>query len=293
MTDHDFNKELSICKYNIETAVDLREGELALAFSGGKDSTIVHDMLDRFCPGNEIPRVYFLTPMEMCLIWMFVRELAKEDSRIQIVGVKGNPEKILPEIGYPFYSKDFSAKMNQIAKSGWTEALRRWFDTPWTPATRGFACPPPLRDAVEYGLAFPVSDKCCEYYKERPARVWQKEHGIPYMMDGLRRGEGGRRSHIGCVSLSTKKYHPLALTSDAFINEYVKRYNVRLSEAYGEYFSYARTGCAGCPFGRDVLGELQTLPTVDLRKAFRYFLPVYRELKERRMNGFARWEDDE
>lgn len=291
MTDRDFNKELSICRYNIETAADLREGELALSFSGGKDSTVVHDMLDRFCPGNEIPRVYFLTPMEMRFIWAFVRELGKTDNRIEIVSVKGNPEKVLPEIGYPFYSKDFSAKMNQIRTSGWSESLRRWMDTPWNMQTRFFACPPQLREIAEHGLDIPISDKCCEYYKESPAREWQKKHGIPYMMDGLRRGEGGRRSRIGCVSLSTKKYHPLALTSDAFIDEYVKRFNVGLAAAYDDYYGWKRTGCAGCPFGSDVLSELKRLPDTDLKKAIRYFLPVYRVMKDLKMNGFAKWED--
>ena len=43
---------------------------------------------------------------------------------------------------------------------------------------------------------------------------------------------------------------------------YKKYYNIQCSRCYSEY-GMKRTGCAGCPFGRDYLGELHIMETYE------------------------------
>ena len=50
------------------------EENFYLSFSGGKDSTVVHHLLDMALPENRIPRVFSNTGIEYNAIVEFVRE---------------------------------------------------------------------------------------------------------------------------------------------------------------------------------------------------------------------------
>ena len=51
------------------------DDKIYLSFSGGKDSIVVHTLLDLAVPGNNIPRVYCNTGIEYTEMLNFVREL--------------------------------------------------------------------------------------------------------------------------------------------------------------------------------------------------------------------------
>ena len=50
-----------------------------ISFSGGKDSTVLHHLIDLALPNNKTPRVYINTGIEYKSIVNFVKELAKQD----------------------------------------------------------------------------------------------------------------------------------------------------------------------------------------------------------------------
>ena len=79
-----------------------------LSFSGGKDSTVLHHLLDMALPGNTIPRVFMNTGIEYIDIFKFVKSLAEKDKRIKIIQPGVNIKKMLKEKGYPFKSKMYS-----------------------------------------------------------------------------------------------------------------------------------------------------------------------------------------
>ena len=54
------------------------EENFYLSFSGGKDSTVVHHLLDMALPENKIPRVFSNTGIEYNAIVEFVRERERE-----------------------------------------------------------------------------------------------------------------------------------------------------------------------------------------------------------------------
>lgn len=82
-----------------------------LSFSGGKDSTVLHHLVDMALPENTIPRVYCNTGIEYNAIVEFVNELKKTDNRIQIIRPEKNIKKTLEEKGYPFKSKMYSQEI--------------------------------------------------------------------------------------------------------------------------------------------------------------------------------------
>lgn len=64
MTENEFILQDRIQKIkSINELYDL-ENNSYLSFSGGKDSTILHYMLDEALPNNKIPRVYINTGIE-------------------------------------------------------------------------------------------------------------------------------------------------------------------------------------------------------------------------------------
>lgn len=79
-----------------------------LSFSGGKDSTVVHHLLDMALPGNNIPRVFSNTGIEYQAIVEYVLRLAESDKRFQIIKPTKNIKATLNKYGYPFKSKQYS-----------------------------------------------------------------------------------------------------------------------------------------------------------------------------------------
>ena len=59
MTENDFLLQDRIAKIkSINEQYDL-EHNAYVSFSGGKDSTVLHYLIDEALPGNKIPRVFF------------------------------------------------------------------------------------------------------------------------------------------------------------------------------------------------------------------------------------------
>ena len=77
MTENEFLLEdrLNVIR---DTIAKYGEENFYLSFSGGKDSTVVHHLLDMAIPGNKIPRVFSNTGIEYNAIVEFVRERERE-----------------------------------------------------------------------------------------------------------------------------------------------------------------------------------------------------------------------
>lgn len=105
MTDYEFILQDRIAKIRaINEQYDL-ENNAYISFSGGKDSTILHYLIDIALPNNKIPRVYLNTGVEYKMVREFVKSLQKEDNRIVVVNSNINIKNMLETNGYPFKSK--------------------------------------------------------------------------------------------------------------------------------------------------------------------------------------------
>ena len=84
------------------------ENNFYISFSGGKDSTVLHELVDMAVPGNNIPRVYANTGIELNMIRDFVFNKTKDDDRFIIIKPKTPIKQMLEISGYPFKSKRHS-----------------------------------------------------------------------------------------------------------------------------------------------------------------------------------------
>ena len=90
-----------------------------------------------------------------------------------------------------------------------------------------------------------------------------KNEGYDLNIFGVRRAEGGIRqtAYKSCFDENGEgydNYRPLFWYTNLDKNNYENNYAIKHSRCYTEY-GLKRTGCAGCPFGRDFEQELQII----------------------------------
>ena len=78
------------------------EDGVYVSFSGGKDSTVLCDIVDKMYPNNNIPKVFINTGLEYPEIVQFV----KTKSNVVILRPEMNFKKVIKTYGYPFPSKE-------------------------------------------------------------------------------------------------------------------------------------------------------------------------------------------
>ena len=102
------------------------EDKFYISFSGGKDSTVLHYLIDEALPGNNIPRVYADTGIEYNDVKAYVKELQATDDRIEIIKPSVNIKQMLEKDGYPFKSKEHSNIVRVFQNSGMGLTVNRY-----------------------------------------------------------------------------------------------------------------------------------------------------------------------
>lgn len=264
------------------------EENFYLSFSGGKDSTVLHHLLDMALPGNKIPRVFINTGIEYLSIVEFVKELAKDDERVVIVKSSKNIKEVLETYGYPFKSKHYAQRVQEYqATKRISPHIQRYLDGINEDGTTSFyKCPDILKYQFTEENKLKISALCCEKLKKEPSRIWQKETGRSITITGMRAEEGGHRKQLGCITTNKdgniKKFHPLVKVTDDWENWFIDQYKIELCALYNEPYNFERTGCKGCPFALHLADELEIiqkyLPAE--RKQCEYiWKPVYAEYR--------------
>ena len=254
-----------------------------VSFSGGKDSMVVHKLVDMALPGNRIPRVYANTGIEWKLMVDFVKKLQKEDDRIDIIRPQVNIKKVLEDYGYPFKSKQHSFYVRVYQRHGMdSKAVQFYLND-----TGGrFDCPDKLKYQFteDFKKRLKINDSCCKYMKEKPLDQYKKDHNKPNQILGLMAEEGGRRRSVNCVTLIGKKisFHPLSKVTKAWEEWFIEKYNVELCDLYKPPYNFDRTGCKGCPFSLHLQKNLETMEAYfpNERKQCEFiWKPVYDEYR--------------
>ena len=243
-----------------KTIQEYGEENFCLSFSGGKDSTVLHHLLDLAIPKNRIPRVFINTGIEYVDIVKFVKALAEDDNRFHIVNNRRNIRKTLDEYGYPFKSKIHSKWVDLYQRNGKNKATENYLGEGEKQLYR--QCPQDLKYQFTDQCTLRISDKCCLKMKEEPFSNWQKENNKPIRIVGVMRAEGGRRMKAQCLAFKGDKlshFQPLAVISKEWEEWFIKQYNVKLCRLYYEPFNFERTGCKGCPFTIKLQEQLETL----------------------------------
>ena len=113
---------------------------------------------------------------------------------------------------------------------------------------------------IENPPTFQISNVCCKYAKKDVIHKLLQENRYGLNISGVRKAEGGIRANAykSCFDEDGNtfdNYRPLFWYTNLDKQDYENNYSIIHSKCYTEY-GLKRTGCAGCPFGRDFEDEL-------------------------------------
>lgn len=257
------------------------ENNAYVSFSGGKDSTVLHYLLDEALPNNKIPRVYINTGIEYNSIIKFVKELAETDERIIIKSPKINIRDMLEKYGYPFKSKKHSHVLAIYQSNGMSRN-----PSVYLTQTGRYGCPQKLKYQFTEDFKLKVSEKCCYKLKKEPMHEFEVESGRTIFMSGMRADEGGARISLNCIYTdkdnSLRKFHPLLPVNEDFEKWFIDKINKRFADVYYPPYNFERTGCKGCPYSRNLQKDLETMSVflpAERKQCEVIWKPVYDEYR--------------
>lgn len=254
---------------------------ILVSFSGGKDSTVLLNLIKELGLIDKCRVVFFDTGMEYEATYNFIKMF----NNVEWV----KPKKPLPLIkrdyGIPFYSKYVSDMLERLQKHNfdfkndtfkeYDELIKKY------PKCSGglkwlcrknivLNCPKKLKQKLPE-LNFKITSKCCWYLKKDLAHKYNKENNIDLVLTGIRRDEGGIRAmnYKKCyftTKENTYYYLPLLNWTDEDVDKYIKDNDVILSLCYTLY-GLKRTGCVGCPFSKEWEQEREILKKYEPNKS--------------------------
>lgn len=256
MTEHEYTlfDRLEVIKKTIEK---YGEDNFYIAYSGGKDSTAVHYLIDMALPNNKIPRVFSNTGIEFQAVVDYVRNLQKNDERFVFIQPNKNIKTTLQEVGYPFKSKEHSQKVYEYQRKHEIRPyMQKYIDK------EKFGCPSVLKYQFTKQNKLKISHLCCKELKKKPSYQYEKDTGRFIGITGMMAGEGGVRKKLGCILTKGNKVHrfnPLIKVSRDWEEWFIKKYSIKLCELYYAPYNFERTGCKGCPFNLKLEEDLEIM----------------------------------
>lgn len=262
------------------------ENNAYISFSGGKDSTVLHYLLDLALPNNRIPRVFINTGIEYNYIVEFVKELAEKDDRFIILKPTQAIKPMLEKYGYPFKSKEHSNYLSVYQHCGLeSKTVDRYLHP--SEKRKKYGCPACLKYQFTKDFNLKISNLCCYKLKKYPIEKWQKENNKTITLTGMRKDEGGNRKNLkGCIITDKDnkivKFHPLLVVDEDFENWFIEKNNIKLCKLYYEPFNFKRTGCKGCVFSLNLQEQLDVMDRLlpnEKKQCEIIWKPVYDEYR--------------
>lgn len=244
-------------KQRIREFVDYMGGEdkVYISFSGGKDSTVLLDLVREEFPNIEA--VFVDTGLE----YPEVKQFAKSKKNVTVLRPKLSFKQIIEKYGYPVTTKEQSQYIYQYrtAKSVKTKDTRlngnKW--------GRGKIS---NKNLYLINAPFKISDRCCYHMKKAPIHKFEKQTSKSPILGIMAEESSNRQNHYlktGCNSFEGKRpmSKPLGFWTEQDILRYIQLRNLNVASVYGEFIEIKgelkfskcqRTGCVFCMYGIDM-----------------------------------------
>ena len=237
------------------------ENGVYVSFSGGKDSTVLLDIVRKLYPSIEA--VFVDTGLE----YPEIRKFVKTFENVTILRPEKRFDQVIEEYGFPIISKEVSECVDQARKALITgkypcrlQKLEGTLkDKNGNPSIYNCSKWKFLLDAP-----FKISNKCCNIMKKKPAHQYYKQTGKKPIIATMAVESRLRTQQYlkqGCNGFKNKipTSTPMAFWTEQDVLQYLYENKIPYASVYGEikidengkYYTTRckRTGCMFCGYG--------------------------------------------
>ena len=237
------------------------ENGVYVSFSGGKDSTVLLDIVRKLYPSIEA--VFIDTGLE----YPEIRKFVKTFENVTILRPEKRFDQVIEEYGFPIISKEISECVDQARKALITgkypcrlQKLEGTLkDKNGNPSIYNCSKWKFLLDAP-----FKISNKCCNIMKKKPAHQYYKQTGKKPIIATMAVESRLRTQQYlkqGCNGFKNKipTSTPMAFWTEQDVLQYLYENKIPYASVYGEikidengkYYTTRckRTGCMFCGYG--------------------------------------------
>lgn len=203
------------------------EDSVYVSFSGGKDSTVLLDIVRKDYPN--IVAVFVNTGLE----YPSVRQFALSKENVTELRPDMNFRDVIIKYGYPVISKEISLKVKETRKCPNGYASKS-FNGERANTAYDYSAYSYLLEAP-----FNISHKCCDVMKKYPSKKYEKDNennGIIATMADESKLRQQKWLKYGCNAFDLKRpqSNPMSFWTEQDVLTYIHTYNLAIADAYGQ-----------------------------------------------------------
>ena len=242
-------KKIEYTNIRIKHFLKIFNNKCYIAFSGGKDSTVLLDLVRKINPG--IQAVFVNTGFEYPDILAFVKTI----NNVEILRPKKSFLEVITKYGYPVVSKEVSKNISRYRNTKLESQKIYRLTGLRLDGSKGNVGVIPKKWRFLIDAPFKISDRCCDILKKEPFKRYEKNTKYKPFIGVMATDSNRRRMNYlkyGCTIYNGKniKSMPLSLWTTENIWEYMKENNLSYCSIYDK--GEIRTGCIYCLFGLSI-----------------------------------------
>lgn len=231
--------KIQMTRLRIRSWVDeFGEDGVYVSFSGGKDSTVLLDIVRKDYPNIEA--VFVNTGLE----YPSVRQFALSKENVTELRPTINFRDVIIKYGYPIISKEVSQTVYEAqisVRSGngkYTYRMKK-LDGVSTDKEGNLSSYNIPQWKFLLDAPFNISHKCCDVMKKNPAKKYEKDNesnGIIATMADESRLRQEKWLKYGCNAFDLKRpqSNPMSFWTEQDVLTYIHTYNLTIADAYGQ-----------------------------------------------------------